>query len=838
MKEFITGKVRIQLLSRDIIRLELGGDNGFFDKNTYFIPNREFAGFDGIAEETADSLTVKAGELSIVVPKNARSLKGVRLICGDDVLWTYRRKRNCGELPQPSKTPFVFEVTDCPRITLPDSGYCCGAVYDTDDSACDVYLLVCGGDCKKLRRLYAELTGRAELVRLATLGLWNSRYFAHSDATARDMIDEYIRRDVPLDNIVLDTDWRKASDRGIGYEVDDKLFPDMRAFFDYAHARGVEVMFNDHPEPVCGASSAFDASEIEYRAHNLKAHLKNGLDYWWYDRNWHTKLISPSLAVNPESIGMYLFYDVTRQAFEELADGKPPRRPVIMANADNISNGNYMGINDTATHRYSVQWTGDIGSDGASLATEIKNLVLGQNSGIAYINSDCGGHTGNPTKHEYVRWMQFGAFSPVFRPHCTNCVERYREPWAYDDETLDTVREYVKMRYRLLPVLYKSAFESYSDGAPLLAPVNYEYADDKRAKNIFDEYMFGKGILVAPLCGAEPKKLVAANYAAPVTAEYYGGTKCEGAPLWRTEYGMLDLHWSHNSPHESVPAYYFSAVFETTLIFDRDVELIVESDDGVTVFVDGEKTLEDNNFHSAAKMGAGMLKGGVPHKVKIKYFQGEGDASIALFCNIADSKRNLDSRSIYLPRGEWVDVFGGELFEGGKAHFARYELNAMPLFVRRGCIIPLVDCAQNTRLIDWSGITFDYYPSKTDKYSDYIYEDDGESIAYKTGAYRISPFSAEYDAPRKTYRITLARSTGEYKGVEKRRGTVRFHLLEGVGEIARVCVNGSPVMLQAVKRDVRAYPFSTDGGACDSDIIVISYEHDTDGETVIELTEK
>ncbi len=837
MKEFITGKIRIQLLSRDIIRLELRGKDGFCDDDTYFVPHRDFAGCDGDARVADGMLVVAVGELSIAVPENAQSLKGARLTRGDDA-WSYRRKRNVGELPLPSKTPFVFEVTDCPRITLPDGGYRRGAEYKIDERANDVYLLVCDRDCKKLRRLYVELTGRPELVRLATLGLWNSRYFAHSDASAREMIDEYARRDVPLDNMVLDTDWRKASDRGIGYEVDDALFPDMRTFFDYAHAHGVEIMFNDHPEPVDGARSALDGREIEYRADNLIVHLKNGLDYWWYDRNWHTKLISPSPAVNPESIGMYIFHDVTKQAFEALADGKPPRRPVIMANVDNVANGNYMGVNDTATHRYSVQWTGDVGSDGATLASEIKNLALGQNSCITYINSDCGGHTGNPTKREYVRWMQFGAFSPIFRPHCSNCVERFREPWAYDDETLDITREYVKMRYRLLPLLYKSAYESYACGAPLFAPLNYAYADDKRAKNVFDEYMLGNAVLVAPLCGVEPKKLTAANYAAPVSAVYYGGIECAGAPLWRTEYGTLDLYWHGDSPHETVPPYYFSAVFQTELIFDKDVELIVESDDGVTVYVDGEMTLEDKNFHGAAKMSAGMLKGGVPHKIKINYFQGEGEASIALYCNVADAKRSLDARSIYLPQGEWLDPFGGELYDGRRAHFASYPLGAMPLFVKRGSVIPLVDCKENTKLIDWGNVTLDYYPSKTEKYSDYIYEDDGETVAYKSGAYRISPFTAEYDAARRTYRLTLSRSTGGYAGVQKRRGAVKFHLLDGVGEIARVTVNGAPVMLQAIKRDIGAYPFSTGGGARDADVIIVGFEHGVNGETVIELAEK
>ena len=98
MKEFITGKIRIQLLSRDIIRLELRGKDGFCDDDTYFVPHRDFAGCDGDARVADGMLVVAVGELSIAVPENAQSLKGARLTRGDDA-WSYRRKRNVGELP-------------------------------------------------------------------------------------------------------------------------------------------------------------------------------------------------------------------------------------------------------------------------------------------------------------------------------------------------------------------------------------------------------------------------------------------------------------------------------------------------------------------------------------------------------------------------------------------------------------------------------------------------------------------------------------------------------------------------------------------------------------------
>lgn len=835
MKEFIWGNIRVQILSCDIMRIECAENGAFCDGNTYFIPDRsQFFGYDGEIERTDDGAVISVADMRLFLPKSGKT-DGITLSRDGAVVWKCKRSRNSGELPPPDKTPNVFALTDSPRITIPDRGYRVGAKFEVEKSARDVYLLVCGGDRKKLRELFVSLTGRPEMVRLSTLGFWNSRYFKYDDKTAREMIDKHIELGIPLDNMVIDTDWRKASDRGIGYEIDDALFPDMKGFFDYAHSRGVEIMFNDHPEPVEGTVSVFDEREIEYRESNLRALLELGLDYWWYDRNWRTKLKSPvAPKIAPESLGMYVFHAVTEQTFKDAAGGGAHRRPIIMANVDNVMNGNYMGINDSATHRYSIQWTGDIGSDFESLGAEISSLIRAQNNCIAYINSDCGGHIGNPTKQEYIRWMQFGALSPVLRPHCTNSVTRFREPWAYDNETLNIVREYIKMRYRLLPVLYKSAYENYSKGSPLLTPIGYEYPDDKKAAKNKDEYFFGKGILVAPLHGPQAQKLKQFNYLSPVKATFFDGIEHKGEPLWNTEYPKLDLFWSDEQPSDAVPMYYFSAIFETDVLFDRDVELIVESDDGVTVYVDGHMTLEDRSFHAAAKMSAGMLKAGTPHHLKIYYFQGGGNASISLYYNPSDSKWGMNERLVYLPQGEYIDVFNGSIHAGGRTAYNKCTLSELPIYVKAGSVIPLLKSAQNTKQLDFGDVTYDFYPSKSEEYSDYLYEDDGATVAYKNGDVRISPFGARYDESRHTVCLTLEKSRGKYDdGARKRHVTIRYHLLGELKNVEKVTVDGNEVQFEKISKYMGAFPFSTDGGAPDGDILVVKFEHELDKDSEI-----
>ena len=209
----------------------------------------------------------------------------------------------------------------------------------------------------------------------------------------------------------------------------------------------------------------FEPGEIAYREKNLQSIMDLGMDTWWYDRNWHTHLISPAKAVQWESFGLYLFHDITKNFYCGKAGNKEiHRRPVVMGNVVDISNGDYIAIGDSASHRYAIQWTGDIASESCTLAQEVKNLVLCSENCIPYMNSDCGGHTGNPDKEQFIRWMQYGTLSPVFRPHCTKDVLRFREPWLYDEETLDIVREYNRLRYRLLPYLYARAYETYRTG--------------------------------------------------------------------------------------------------------------------------------------------------------------------------------------------------------------------------------------------------------------------------------------------------------------------------------------------------------------------------------------
>ncbi len=826
MKQIILDNIRVQLLSKNIVRIELKKDEKFCDSNTFFIPYRsEYENNEVTFARNGGAISF--GEYKLYVSESAKSLSGVTLEKNGKKVYVYKKLKNSGELPPLDKTPEVFAISDTPRIIVPEGGYSAErkGEYTVEENVEDIYLLLCETDAKLLRKLYVELTGKPELVRLSTLGGWNSKYYAYTEEEAKGLISDYEKHNVPLDVMVIDTDWRSC-EHGWGYDINTKLFPDMKRFLDFAHSHGVEVMFNDHPEPVDG-KQVFAPEEIAYREKNLQSLMEKGLDIWWYDRNWPTKLVSPSEAVPHETMGLYLFADVTRHHYQKQSGSKQVyRRPVVMGNAVDVSTGYYLGVKDSASHRYSIQWTGDIGSDSGVIAQEVDNIIKCGNNCVPYLNSDCGGHIGNPDKELFIRWMQYGTLSPVFRPHCTNYVERFREPWVYDEETLDIVRGYNNLRYRLLPIIYKNAYESYEYGLPVFKSLGFNYPDDKRALKYNGGYMLGDNVLISPVAGLRPWGVEKSCYVKPVKATYYNGRELQGEPIATAEYKSLDIILNHTSPEAGVPVYDFSARFETVLKFDEDVLLSIRCDDGATVWIDGEKVLEDKTLHAAWVFELKKLEPNKEYKIEIEYFQAGGEACCELLAKkVVD---NIVAHQTYLPAGEWLEVFGDNVHRGGKTVEKAYALREMPLFVRLGAIIPLAYEAHNTKIQKWDKLVFDFYSDKTSSDKGYLYEDDTETTAYKLGRYRKTEYESYYCKECNAYVVNIEKAQGEFDGgkcFNTREITVKRHVLNGEKAV-RATVNGKEIEIVRAAKNAGAFPLNTCADAPDGECENITFNTD------------
>jgi hypothetical protein len=830
-------EVRIELFENGILRLEYSRKKVFTDSSTYLtLAKNSLEPLEANLSRDDDFIIFKNGIYDVFIPNKFKNLNKLKCVVSGIEIGLETPEKNTGELPLPENTPEIFILNDKPHIFLPSGGYSLQSVengehFKIDVNDGDFYLLFCAKDQHKLRRLYVELTGRSELVRLSTLGLRNSRYYPYSQKEAEAMIENYANHNLPLDNMVIDTDWRKSSDRGIGYEVNDKLFSDLSYFFSFAHSHGVEIMFNDHPEPVEGADDIFSKKEIIYREEKLTGILSMGLDYRWYDRNRITHLISPIDSIHPESFGMYAFEEVTKNFYISKSNSsKIYRRPIIMANVDNIKNGEYIGINDSASHRYSIQWTGDVPSDLVSLKREIANLLKGENSGITYINSDIGGHTGNPDAHDYVRWMQFGSLSPIIRPHCTVSVSRFREPRNYDERVLNIVREYVKMRYRLLPYIYGLDHRNYISGEPPFRMLSWEFKGDRNTHGLLDEYLIGDKVLVAPVCQNGQEIVESFRYISPVEISYYNGRSFLDEKICDRVYDKIDFSASRSFFDEGIPIDDFCCSISTSLSFDEAVVLYVDNDDGVRVFVDGNLIVDDWKEHGVSRSKIGKFIEGKIYSLKIEYFQGKGDAILKL---LYEKEESRDKRDIYLPDGLWMDLFDGKIEVGGRKYRRIFPLYKMGLFVKLGSILPLAYYRGNTKKIAKDEFILDYYPSIEGVDKSFIYEDDGVSTGYKYGEYKETKINYYFEKENSKFVVKISKHDGKYdfSSLEK-VFSLKFHSL-GKYVVKKMEIDEKEVEFSKTSMDKNVFPLSDSKSSRDSDTYWLNFKKRDDQELII-----
>jgi alpha-glucosidase len=119
-------------------------------------------------------------------------------------------------------------------------------------------------------------------------------------------------------------------------------------------------------------------------------------------------------------------------------------------------------------------------------------------SGVAFVGCDIGGFAGNATAELFARWMQVGMLYPFMRGHSAMTTARH-EPWVFGDRTERICREYIELRYRLLPYLYSLFWEASTTGAPILRPLLYHYPNDRHTYALHDQVMLGPFLMAAPI---------------------------------------------------------------------------------------------------------------------------------------------------------------------------------------------------------------------------------------------------------------------------------------------------------------------------------------------------
>jgi alpha-glucosidase (family GH31 glycosyl hydrolase) len=786
------------------VRLEQKGAKGFEDRTTFNVVSRNWAGTTFKQVKRANRQEIQTRYYSVLVPNDAKTLDGVKVISPmGTLLYEYKGVPKSSYFPNPGQIFGAWVMADAPRIVPPAWGASPAKVatkladtsgWDLGNNAPDIYVFVNrGSGYNGLRKDFIALTGPTPMPPLYLFGFIDSRWHAYTEDEAISSIDEYRKRQIPLDVLVCDTDWRKNGSHG--YEINDALFPNMPRFFANAHARNVKVMFNDHPEPV--SPKATDPLELQYRSKNLTTLLSMGLDLWWYDRNWGTHIGTPVEGLPLEVWGMRVYTDITQQL-------RPNQRPAVMTNAWGIDNGIRNGNSYPAAHRYPIWWTGDTSSKWEFLQKGIENGVdMGAIAMLPYVHEDLGGFGGSPSPELYVRFLQYGSLSPITRVHCGWGLDRH--PWAYGENAEKIVSAFIKLRYRLLPTLYSAARQNYDSGIPILRRCDLFWPTYKEASSS-TQYLLGNDLLVAPIYEGLnnqfeviPKELLRSpQNDEGLEGAYFDNIDLEGNPTMTRVDSRVAFDWSDKSPSPAIKLTDYSVrwtgkvgpVPET-----GEYDLVVRADDGVRLWINGEKVIDawvpQDDVAQTAKV---KLEQGKSYEVKLEYFQGSGHAICQFGWRKPSESKSVVTRSMWVPPGKWQDLWTGHVHAGPATIKVESPLWHLPLFARVGGLVILGPDVQYTSEKPWDTLTLEaFLPEADGIVKRELYEDDGASNAYRVGGFRRTTATLKRVGTRVLLTIDPVQG-GFPKALQTRSWIVRFRLpanehykgikLNGVGHSA------------------------------------------------------
>ncbi|HKN52747.1 MAG TPA: TIM-barrel domain-containing protein, partial [Amycolatopsis sp.] len=392
----------------------------------------------------------------------------------------------------------------------------------------DGYFFGYGHDYRQGLKDLRDLTGPSVLLPKWAFGVWFSRYFAYSSADYQNsLLPAFRSHQTPLDVLVTDTDW-KSPNAWDGWNWNTSLFPDPQGYLDWAKSQGLQVSLNIHPSIATsdpeyaqtaatartplgtaqcysiGTCRTFDFSDPNHLRAYFDLHTpfeQQGVHTWWLDQsNGESGGAPPGVTPDTWINSRYALHGTT-------AD----RRGFSFARIGGFSQ-DYSGFQVPATgawaeHRYSLAFTGDTSSTWDALAFEAQfTQDEGAAIGLPYVSHDIGGFADNHIPDDlYARWVQLGAFQPIFRLH-SNHGDRL--PWNYDATAEVSAEKFIRLREALLPYIYSLAKQARDTGLPMTRPMYLNYPDLDAAYQHPDQYLYGDDVLVAPVVSSGNSRTV------------------------------------------------------------------------------------------------------------------------------------------------------------------------------------------------------------------------------------------------------------------------------------------------------------------------------------------
>lgn len=367
----------------------------------------------------------------------------------------------------------------------------------------DLYFFAFGTEYKKCLLVASRMFGRPPLPPHYAFGYWYSRYWAFSDTELEELAEHFDREGTPLDVLVLDVDWHLPGWTGFTWDPD--FFPDPGGFLRKIKTRNIHTALNLHPDrgvaphEKCFAEFAacmnhsdpdspvpFDIGNPRFMDLYFKKLLNpeelRGVDCWWMD--WR----QDSSAV--ERTGFRPLAWINRLHWLDQERRNPEKRPIVFS-----CRGGMDGV------RYPIGFSADACSTWATLAKEIEITSAASNVLFGYWSHDIGGHMEHSSisPELYLRWMQFGVCSPVFRTHSAKFAYAERRFWNFPAPWNGLLRKEIRRRLRLVPYIYGECRKACDSAVSLCRPLYYEYPELDEAYRHPGEYFFGDSFLAAPV---------------------------------------------------------------------------------------------------------------------------------------------------------------------------------------------------------------------------------------------------------------------------------------------------------------------------------------------------
>ncbi|WP_090228590.1 glycoside hydrolase family 31 protein [Lutibacter maritimus] len=437
------------------------------------------------------------------------------------------------------------------------------------------YQIIAGDDWEELVENYVSLTGFQPLIPRWALGNFASRFGYHSQQEVENTIAKFSEEKIPVDAVILDLFWFGKEMKGTmgNLEFHKDSFPNPEKMIANLKAKGVKTILITEPfvlttsnrwqeavdKDILGKTKEGKPYTYDFYFGNtgiidifkpegkqwfwdIYKNLNNiGVAGWWGDLGEPEVHPSDLLHATGTADEVHNIYghNWAKLIFEGYQKDFPNQRPFILMRAG------YSG----SQHYGMIPWSGDVNRTWGGLQSQVEIALQMGMQGLGYMHSDLGGFAGDNLDDElYTRWLQYGVFQPIYRPHAQEEVPS--EPIFREATTKALAKKSIELRYSLLPYNYTLSFENNQKGTPLMRPLFFENTTNNELFLNDKTYLWGNDILVSPVVNSRLKQQEVTFPKNANWFNFYTDEKVEGG---QTKTVQLSL--------ESIPTYVRGGAF-------------------------------------------------------------------------------------------------------------------------------------------------------------------------------------------------------------------------------------------------------------------------------------